>query len=216
MPGPIMELGLADVTWRTARWLKDCENECRDKELVWCPLVHPLNAWSDEATLGLTSHLLAAWKWTLAVYEVPTCPPTPIVLNIGQFLDEAQVGGGSWSEQQWLEAYAKALPRVGEAAEGRKWVPVDKNFIPRVSPLVEAFLEVLYVDVKEDHAMDCWGDNPEQVLQQKDECAHAKVISYLDELATHRPSRKSWDELVWPQQSAMPVSLHKRVSVGYL
>ena len=120
--------------------------------------------------------------------------------------------GGSWSKQQWLEAYAKALQCIGEAAEGRKWVPVDKNFTPRVSPLVKAFLGVPDVDVKEDCAMDCWGDNPEQVPQQKDKGAHAKVISYLNELATHRPSRKSWDELVWSPQSTMPVLPCERVS----
>ena len=153
-PGPAMEIELADVTWRTARWLKDCESECRDEELVWWPLIHPLTAESDEAMCGLTGCLLAAWKWTLAAYKVPTCPPTPTVLNIGQFLDKAQAGG-SWSEQQWLEAYAKALQCISEAAEGRKWVPVDKNFTPRVSLLVKTFLGVLDMDVKEDHATDC-------------------------------------------------------------
>ena len=91
-PGPVTELELADVTWRTAWWLKDCESECRNQELVWWPLVHPLTAGSDKATCGLTGHLLAAWKWTLGAYEIPTCPPTPILLNIGQFLDEAQAG----------------------------------------------------------------------------------------------------------------------------
>ena len=63
--------------------------------------------------------------------------------------------GGSWSEQQWLEAYAKALQHVRVAVEGRKGVPVDKNFTPRVLPLVKAFLGVLQVDVKEDNVMDC-------------------------------------------------------------
>ena len=114
-------------------------------------MVHPLTAGSDEAVRGLASLLLAAWKWTLAAYEVPTCPPTPIMLNFVQFLDEAQAGGG-WSEQQSLEAYAKALQHIREVAEGRKWVPVDKNFTPRVLPLVEAFLGVPDMDVKEDHA----------------------------------------------------------------
>ena len=64
--------------------------------------------------------------------------------------------------------------------------------------------------------MDCWGNNPKQVPQQKDEGAHTKVISYLNELAMCCPSRKSWDELVWPPQSTMPVSPHERVSVSYL
>ena len=45
---------------------------------------------------------------------------------------------------------------------------------------------------------------------------HTEVISYLDELATCQPSRKSWDELVWPPQSAVPVSPCERVSVDYL
>ena len=158
-PGPATELELADVTWRTVRWLKDCKSECREEELVWWPLVCPLTAWSDKALCGLTGHLLVAWKWTLAAYKVSTCPPTPNMLNIGQFLNEAQVGE-TWSEQQWLEAYARALQHIGEAAEGRKWVCVDKNFTPRVSLLVKAFLGVLDMDVRKDHAMDCWGNNP--------------------------------------------------------
>ena len=97
MPGPATELKLADVTWGTARWLKDCESECGDEELVQWPLVHPLTAGSDKATCGLAGHLMAAWKWTLAANKGPTCPPMPTLLNIGQFLDEAQVWGG-WSE----------------------------------------------------------------------------------------------------------------------
>ena len=85
-PGPVMELEPADVTWRTTWWFKDCESECRDEELVWWPLVRPLTDGSDEAMCGLASHLLAAWKWTLAAYEVPTCHPTPTMLNIGSIL----------------------------------------------------------------------------------------------------------------------------------
>ena len=162
MSGSITELEQADFTCRTTRWLKNCESECGDEELVWWPLVCPLTDGSDEAMLGLAGHLLAAWKWTLATYEVPTCPPTPAVLNIGQFLDEAPTGQG-WSEQQWLEAYVKALWCIRKAAKGRKWVTVDKSFAPRVSPLVEAFLDMLDMDVREGHAMDCWDNNPKQV-----------------------------------------------------
>ena len=92
-----MELEPADVNWRTARWLKDCESECGDEELVWWPLVCPFTSGSDEAMCGLTGHLPVACKWTVAAYEVPTCPPTK--LNIGQFLDKAQAWQG-WSEQR--------------------------------------------------------------------------------------------------------------------
>ena len=53
VPGPATDLELADVTWRTARLVKDCERECGDEELVWWPLVHPLTAGSDEAMHGL-------------------------------------------------------------------------------------------------------------------------------------------------------------------
>ena len=139
MPGPTTELELADVTWRTASWLKDCESECGDEELVCWPLVCPLTAGCDEAVHGLAGHLLAAWKWTLAAYKVHTCPPTPTMLIVGQFLDEAQVGE-AWSEQQWLEAYARALQCIREAAEGRKLVLVDQSFTSRVPPLVESSL----------------------------------------------------------------------------
>ena len=92
MSGSVTGLEQADVTWRTTRWLKDCESECGDEKLVWLPLVCPLTDGSDKAILGLIGYFLAAWKWTLATYEVPTCAPTPTMLNIGQFLDKALVG----------------------------------------------------------------------------------------------------------------------------
>ena len=48
------------------------------------------------------------------------CPPSPSVLNIGQFLTDQEVEGGV-GEPHWFMAYSCMLQRVGEAAHRRKW-----------------------------------------------------------------------------------------------
>ena len=52
---------------------------------------------SEAATKDLTKRLMAAWKWAEVVSESPICPPTPTVLNIGQFINEDSTGHG-WSQ----------------------------------------------------------------------------------------------------------------------
>ena len=96
----------------------------------------------------------------------------------------------------WLEAYACVLQHVWEAAEGRRWRPEGEGFAPKVSPLVEAFIGVTGAWDAEDCAVDCWSKPPGDVPCQRDEGAHANVISYFDKLATCHHSRKAWDELV--------------------
>ena len=55
------------------------------------------------------------------------CPPSPTVLNIGQFLDEDAEEQG-WDQSHWLLVYALAFQHVGEAADGRTWRPNGKHF----------------------------------------------------------------------------------------
>ena len=64
--------------------------------------------------------------------------------------------------------------------------------------------------------MSCWNDPLEGVLCQRDEGAHANVISYLDELATCQPLQRAWDELVWPPESTAPHVLPQNEHVGYI
>ena len=97
---------------------EELEGQYEDDELIWWPLIHPLMYGSDMAALGLAQQLMAAWRWAVMVSTPLTCPPAPMVLNIGQFLDKDTTGCG-WGVQQWLEAYTHALQCIGEAAEGR-------------------------------------------------------------------------------------------------
>ena len=170
---------------------------------------------SDAAALGLTQWLRAVWRWAVKVSTPPAYLPTPIVLRIGQFLDEDTAGHG-WGVQQWLEAYTYVLQCTGETAEGRHWRPMGKGFSPKVLLLVEAFISVTGMLVAENCVMSCWNDPPEDLLCQRDEGAHAKVISYLDELAMYQPSRKAWDELVWLPASSVPHMLCQNEHVGYI
>ena len=52
--------------------------------------------------------------------------------------------------------------------------------------------------------MNYWNNPSKDVLHQRDEGAHANIISYLDELAMHQPSQRAWDELVWPHRLLLP------------
>ena len=62
----------------------------------------------------------------------------------------------------------------------------------------------------------CWSEPPGDVLQQRDKGAYANVISYLNELATCQPSRKAWDELVWPPVSSVPHMPCQAEHIGYI
>ena len=90
--------GQVDPLWRTTKWLKNCEGEYEDDELIWWPLICPLMDWSEAAALGFTQQLLATWRMIVTACKPPDCLPTPTVLNIGQFLDEDTTGHG-WGVQ---------------------------------------------------------------------------------------------------------------------
>ena len=66
--------------------------------------------WPHAVTVGCIA-------WTLETSKPLICLPAPMVLNIGQFLDEDN--GHGWGVQHWMETNACALQQVGEAAEGR-------------------------------------------------------------------------------------------------
>ena len=50
--------------------------------------------------------------------------------------------------------------------------------------MVEAFWSMMGAQVTIPCTLDCWGQPLEDVPHQKDSGTHAKVISYLDEVAT--------------------------------
>ena len=130
-----------DPLWQTTWWLKSFEEQCEEDEPIWWLLFCPLTDGGDMATLALAQQLMAIWRWATTVSISPICLPAPMVMNIGQFLEE-DTTACRWSVWQWLEAFAYGLQHAGEAMVGRCWRPEGEGFTPKVSQLVEAFIGV--------------------------------------------------------------------------
>ena len=99
---------------------------------------------------------------------------------------------------------------------GTCWDPMGKGFTPHVSLLVETFRSMMGAQVTIPCTVDCWDPPQEDVSHQKDSGAHAKVISYLDEVATCQPSQRAWDKLVWPPASTKPAAPPQLEVFGYI
>ena len=117
-----------------------------DEEVPWHNLLAPLMSGSEDTSKALAKHLVAAWRWNIKVQGEGVCPPTPTMLNIGQFLTDQETEGG-WGEPHWFAAYSCALQRVGEAARGRKWDTQQESLEVKASPLVRAFWHETDVDL---------------------------------------------------------------------
>ena len=185
------------------RWLEQYEKKIDKGEIEWWLFVCLLTDGSDMAMCMLVRGLLAAWHWTVETTESLISPPTPMVLNIGRFFDK-DIKEHRWGVQHWLEVYAHTLQQVGEFTEGRCWTLMGRDFVPRVLLLIEVFAGVLSMEIPRASAVSCWYSLPACIPHQRDEGALAHVISYLDEKATHKPTCKAWDELVWPPPSSAP------------
>ena len=212
---PLSAGNKVDPLWQTTRWLRNCEEQCEEDEPIWWPLICPLTDGSDVAMLALAQHLMVAWRWAVTVSPPPICPPASMALNIGQFLNKDTTRHG-WSVQQWLEAYTCVLQCIGEATEGRHWRPEGEGFAPKVLLLVEALISMTGAWDAKNFTMSCWSDPSGDVPCQRDEGACANVISYLDELATCWPSRKAWNELVWPPASSVTHMPCPTEHIGYI
>ena len=201
---------MIDPLWQTTNWLRSFQEQCKEDEPVWWPLISPLTDRDDEAVLALARQLMAVWGWAITISTSPICPPTPMVINIGQFLD-VYITGHGWSAQEWLKAYAHGLQHIGEAALGWRWRPEGESFASMVLPLVEAFISMTGAWDVEDCAVDCWSEPRGDFLHQRDEGTYADIISYLDELVMCWPLRKAWDKLVWPPASSVPACSAKLI-----
>ena len=126
-----------DPMWEAIKWLEACIETLREEDVQWWSLVVLLTDEGAPDTRELTKHFLATWQWMTEVAAIKFCPPTPTMLNIGQFLDEELVEGDC---MPWLLAYTCALQCMEEATEGRMWHPMGMRFAPQVS-LVDAFIE---------------------------------------------------------------------------
>ena len=166
--------------WQMTKWLEACVGSLGEEDITWWLLVTPLTDGGPGAAKELAKHFMAVWKWTAMVSTMPICPPAPTMLNIGQFLEGRPKEG---DHTPWLLAYAHALQRMGEAAEGRMWHPSGMCFSLQISPLVGAFIEEMGAEVIELNITACWGQPPGEVPLQKQDGPFADVIAYLDDLA---------------------------------
>ena len=98
------------------------------------------------------------------------CPPTPSVLNIGQFLTDQEVEGGM-GEPHWFVAYSHVLQRVGEATCRRKWDMRQEALEIKASPLVCAFWCETDIDLTMVGIKCCWEPTP-RTLHHKRACSH--------------------------------------------
>lgn len=79
--------------------------------------------------------------------------PVPSSLNIIGFWlrEDPEVS----DRQRWVDAYACALQRVAEAAQGR-WTSEGQTLTPEVTELVEAFMAVTGTRVLPCRIWECW------------------------------------------------------------
>ena len=171
-------LETVNPTWRASRWLQLAVQGISDDEVPWYELVTPLTVGAEGAALSLAKHLLVVWRWSIKVQGWDVCPPTPMVLNIGQFM--------TWEEvlekvdnSLWFKAYSRALQRVGEATRGRRWQwPKGKAWEVGVSPLVRAFWEERGVELVTSCTRLCWEPPPRGVFRRRERGVISHTITF--------------------------------------
>ena len=168
-----------DPHWRATRWLQMAVQGIAKEEVPWYELVIPLTSGAEGATLSLAKHLLVTWRWSMKVRGVDACPPTPIILNIGQLMTKEEMAGGV-GEPHWFVAYSHALQWVGEAARGRKWEwPARETLQVKVSLLVHAFWEETGMDLTMACIKLCWEPAPRAIYRKKENSPTTHVITFL-------------------------------------
>ena len=208
-------LEMVDPTWRTTRWLQLAVQGISDEEVPWYKYVTPLMTGAEGTALSLAKHLLTIWWWSARVQGQDVCPPTPTVLNIGQFMmrDEVQ---GDMDNSLWFEAYSRALQRVREAVHGQRWQwPKGKVREVKVSPLVRAFWEATGIELATSCTRLCWDLQPRGVYRRRERGAISHAITFLDNLAVCVPTLNAWDQFIWPLSVAMPWAATEVEQYGY-
>ena len=112
-------LETVDPTWWTTHWLQLAVQGILDNEVPWYEFITLLMMGAEGVALSLAKHLLTIWQWSARVQGWDICPPTPTVLNIGQFMMRDKVQG-DMDNSLWFEAYSRTLQRVGEAVYSRQ------------------------------------------------------------------------------------------------
>ena len=208
-------LETVDPTWQTTRWLQLVVQGISDEEVPWYEYITPLMTGSEGTVLSLAKHLLTVWWWSARVQGWDICPPTPTVLNIGQFMTWDKVQGDV-DNSLWLEAYSHALQRVGEAVHGWWWQWLKgKVWEVKVSPLVRVFWEETGIELAACCTRLCWELPLRGVFRRRERGTISHAITFLDDMAVCVPMLDAWDQFVWPPSVAMPWATTEVEQYGY-
>ena len=135
------------------------------------------------------------WHWSSAV-DPPTYPPMPTSMNIRYWLQESDEED-EW--QLWIEAYACALQRMAEASMGQRWITEGGIRVPKITRVVEIFLNATGTWVPPNIIWQCWPTQRENMPVQNLEGIRQGIVRKLDETATSCTSNIAWDQFAFPQ-----------------
>ena len=102
-------------------------------------------------------------------------------MNIGYWLRK---NGGEDERQLWIEAYMCALQHMVEASVGQCWITESSTKVPKVSRLVEIFLNATGMWVSPDNIQQCWLTPHKNMPVQNLEGIRQSIVHRLDEVAT--------------------------------
>ena len=208
-------LETVDPTGRTTHWLQLVVQGISDDEVPWYEYVAPLMLGAEGMALSLAKDLLAVWRWSIRVQGWDICPPTPTVLNIGQFMMQNEVQG-EVDNSLWFEVYFCALQRVREAVCSQRWQwPKGKVQEVAVSPLVRVFWEETSVEPTASCMKLCWELQPRSVFRRRERGTTSHVITFLDDMAVRVPTLDTWDQFIWPPSVAIPRAAMQVEQYGY-
>ena len=165
-------------------WMRDHQNSYSDEMISIWPLLRPLTDGGGTATRRLAHRLLSTWQWSAATHTA-SCPPAPSNMEIGRWLPLDREGK---KEDLWAEAYTCCLQRVAEASAGRSWETEGEGMVPRVSPLVQAFLAATGRRVSPSSVRECWPSKNDIIPKQPINIVWTRITHCLDNVATRSPS----------------------------
>ena len=185
---------LVDPNTQGMKWMKLCQHSYRDMQLEFWLLLRPLTDRREEHTRQLARRLLSVWHWSSAV-DPPTYPPAPTSMNIGYWLRETRKKD---DQQLWIEAYACALQHVAEASMGRRLITYKGIRVPKISRVVEVFLQATGTRMPPDIIRQCWPAHRTKTPMQNLDGIRWNIVYKLDEEAMRCTSPIVWDPFAFP------------------
>ena len=177
------------------KWMKERQRSYHDVQLDFWLLLRPLTDRGEESTRQLARRLLSVWNWSSAV-DPPTYPPMPTSMNIGYWLRESNEED---ERQLWIEAYACALQRMVEALVGWRWISEGGIRVPKITRVVEIFLNTTGTWVPPNRIWQCWPTWHKNTPVQNLEGVRQSIVGKLDKTAMQDISTIAWDQLAFPQ-----------------